>query len=110
MYDRQGKLVDRREFLKVKVKSLAAEARIIRKMEKKTRGGIREGLHLHRVLDVRKEARASHLAYGFIRGRTLAQMEQKSKTPPNWAAVERMCKRYGPANFSIDKFKAPNAP
>ena len=32
MYDEQGNIIDRREMLKVKVKTLAAEARIIRSM------------------------------------------------------------------------------
>jgi hypothetical protein len=35
MYDQAGNIVDRRELLKIKIKSLAEEARIIRKEEKK---------------------------------------------------------------------------
>ncbi len=100
MYDREQKLIDRREMLRVKVKSLAEEARIIRKEERRTFGRLRELLHHHRVWRVRMEARASHLAYGFIRGRTLEQMERIRHTEPDWDKVRSMCKRYGPAGYN----------
>jgi hypothetical protein len=64
--------------------SLAAEAKIIRRQEQKLvkrrrqlRAAGKEvsetsdvlvGLHTHRTLDVRREARAAHLAYGYLRG------------------------------------------
>ncbi len=86
-------------FLKIKLKSLAAEARIIHEQERKTKGaaynGVRESLHLHRVMDVRRETRATHLAYGFLRGRTWAQIESYSTSPPDWKRVEAMVKKYG---------------
>lgn len=76
-------------YLKVKIKSLAEEAKIIRAMEKKAtkrnwthvepRLGyefkIANGLHYHRTHDVRNEARASQLAYGFLRGKKYATLE-----------------------------------
>lgn len=123
---------DRRQLLKIKLKSLAAEAKIIRQAERKlalprvvntengqvvipnkftksdrdanpegvkvaaqnlrqmvrmrrakmrgepwydqNRAELRE-IRDHRVLNLRQEARATHLAYGFLRGRTYAQME-----------------------------------
>lgn len=117
-------MTDRRHLLKIKLKSLAAEAKIIRKAERalafppslpinhfskeerdknpdfikrsaveirrmkaaqrarfrsnpwygqnrETLSAIRE----HRVIDVREEARATHLAYGFVRGKTYQQIE-----------------------------------
>ncbi len=69
--------------LKIKIKSLAAESRIIRLEEKKWRGGhpMRISLWDHRVKAVRNEARAALLAYGFLRGRTYRQVEPHG-TPP----------------------------
>jgi hypothetical protein len=92
-------------FVKVKVASLAAEARIIRRMELslKRRGmkgdhPARFGLSQHRRTVVRKETRLSHLAYGFLKGRDYRQMEAKTYTPLNqtdWQRVERIIKTYG---------------
>jgi hypothetical protein len=82
-------------FLKVKIKSLCAEARIIRFEELKTRDDLRNSLRRHRVEDVRSESRATLLAYNFLRGKTLAQTEPNASTPPDWDRVERMVKKYG---------------
>lgn len=91
-------ILDRREMLRVKLKSLAEEARIIRREERRTWGQLREELHLHRVRDVRTEARATHLAYGFLRGRTLEQMEpgRVKLDPYLQGKVDAMLKKYGP--------------
>jgi len=83
-------------FLKIKLKSLEAEAKIIRKHEQRAIGQIRTDLHEHRVRVVRKEARSTHLAYGFLRGRSLSQIEANSNTKPDWDSVSRMVKKYGP--------------
>ena len=101
-----AQLVDRREMLRIKLKSLMAEARFIRKEELRTHGPLREELHDHRINTVRWEARATHLAYGIIRGLTREQMEPK-RAPlmgPADEAVEKallekvaaMVKKYGP--------------
>jgi hypothetical protein len=113
---------DQRHLLKIKIKSLAAEAKIIHKAERKLKitprldlaeiqaqlavlGDERKAarvirnlkakrraelrakpwftesqaklseLHLHRIHVVREEAYASHLAYGFIRGKTASEVE-----------------------------------
>lgn len=88
--------MDERTYLKVKIKSLAAEAKIIRLETKRAkRASIRDGLALHRKGAVRFEARHTHLAYGFLRGREYRQMEQKAHTPPDWDKVRRMIERYG---------------
>ena len=73
-------------FLKVKIKSLAAESKIIRLEERKTRyvdtEGIsyclREELYQHRVGDVRQETRSALLAYAYLRGRSLCSTEKTS--------------------------------
>jgi len=91
--------------LKVKSKSLAEEARIIRKEERKalnrfnnvhaTKEPNRDywewttqeqqaynayaSLHTHRTDDVRRESRATHLAIAFLKGRTYRSVERNSK-------------------------------
>ena len=84
-------------YLKIKCKSLAAEAQIIRAEERKFPGEhpIRYGLHEHRVLDVRRAARSSYIAYGFLKGMPYMQIESKAKKPPNWGEILTMIKKYG---------------
>lgn len=100
--DRQT-VLDRREMLRVKIKSLAEEAKIIRKEERRTHPGtLRNELREHRAGPLRLEARASHLAYGFIRGLTIEQMEPKRLPMPEHEhkalheRVATMVKKYGP--------------
>lgn len=87
-------------FLKMKLKSLAAEARIIRRQELKTRGPTwnltRESLHRHRIDVVRRASRETHLAYGFIRGRSYDSMERKCLVDPDFKAVATMVRKYAP--------------
>jgi hypothetical protein len=96
-------------YLKVKIKSLAAEASIIRHEEKKwkdrTKPGNKHepspiyfGLHEHRVYAVRREARVALLAYGFIRGREYRSIEAKNKHGrelPQTARIAELVTRYG---------------
>jgi hypothetical protein len=89
-------------YLKIKIMSLAAEARIIRaeqaRHRNRGRGGPSDvwwGLHHHRTRDVRSEARSASLAYGFLRGRALARIEQRTHTQPNWKRVEDLIRKYG---------------
>ena len=46
---KQDALIDRREMLRVNVKSLAEEARMVRREEARTHEQLRDELHLHRV-------------------------------------------------------------
>jgi len=82
-------------FLKVKVKSLAAEAAIIRMEEARSRGALRSSLRFHRQWDVRREQRASQLAYGYLRGIDRARIEPGAKTDPDWDRVRAMVRKYG---------------
>ena len=93
-------LLDRREMLRVKIKSLAEEARIIRREERATFGTLREELYRHRMDVVRSEARHAHLAYGFIRGLSYEQMEASTNQSPYWERVRQLIKKYGPKNFT----------
>jgi len=106
-------------YLKVKVKSLAAEAAAIRLERRKLRAkidhsktvkhlwkwrGIRQGLRDHDISVVRPEARIACLAYGFLRGRSYAEMEAKCYLRPDFEKVWRLVKKYG--DRSQDEFEA----
>ncbi len=66
--------------LRVNVKSLAAEAKIIRAECRKARDDELAGyLHSHRVNRLRHESRLSHLALAYIRGMEYRRVEQKAK-------------------------------
>lgn len=82
-------------YLKVKIKSLAEEAKIIRKEELKARGynpELRRGLYEHRIKPVGSESRAAFIAYGFLRGKKYSEIER----PVNkfglskWTYVDRI--------------------
>jgi hypothetical protein len=111
------------EYLQVKVQNLVDEAKDIRKREQKarwqaraTRGRekfalaerfttVNQGLHLHRVYDVRKEARSSHLAYGFLRGLKYHEMEVLAYDQPDWNRIERLVEKYSEADIRDTKQK-----
>lgn len=84
--------------LKIKVKHLAAEARIIRSEERKVTGWDRWHLQHHRKTVVRRAARDAQLAYGFARGRTYEQMEPHSDPhrQPHWREIRKMLEKYAP--------------
>lgn len=87
---------DFRRALRVKVKSLAEEARIIRREENlaKTPWEVLN-LREHRTGIVRRAMREALLAYGFIRGLAYGKMEAKANDPPDWKNVRSMVVRYG---------------
>ncbi len=83
--------------LKIKLKSLAAEAKIIRHEEqKRPQHKLREEMYLHRIHVVRVAARETAIAYGLLRGRTIEQIEKPNSKPYNKASVEKMLVKYGP--------------
>lgn len=100
MHDRNGNVKDRREMLRVKIKSLAGEARIIRHEETRVGGVLADELRMHRRGIVRQEARLTHLAYGIIRGRPVERIEQPKRPleKQEWDRVRQMISRYGPAD------------
>ena len=87
-------------YIKVKILSLAAEAKIIRKQEQKAREHgnryLRVGLAEHRRGIVRHEARHAQLAYGFLRGVPYKKMEPKCHPgcEPDFAKVKNSIERY----------------
>ncbi len=88
--------------LKIKVKSLAEEARIIRKEERKLHGLHRARLHDHRVTVVRDAARRSLVAYQFVRGRDWESCASRDlhTRKRDWPAVEKMIRKYGNPGLS----------
>lgn len=101
-------------FLKIKIKSLAAEAKIIKLEEQKWKPIRLKKVHEndnepnephpffwslrhHRLYEVRTECRAALLAYGYLRGRTYKQIENKSHdgSPPNMARVAELVRKFG---------------
>lgn len=86
-------------FLKVKIKSLTAEARIIRLEEGRSRGELRAALRSHRQWDVRREQRATQLAYGYLRGRARVTIEPGARSEPDWDRVTAMIKKYANARM-----------
>lgn len=109
--------------LKIKAKSLAEEGRIIRLEERKQgprhklveyrrpsgkvvlkrikvhdgHPDVRQSLREHRIRVVRPEARATHLAYGFLRGLGYRQVEKtvREDNEPNWSRVVQLVSKYG---------------
>lgn len=107
MERKDGTLADRREMLRVKLKSLATEAKYIRSEEDRRphTSLIRLELREHRIKPLRIESRATGLAYGFIKGYERSRIENKRHPMPEWVdkdllkKVEAMVKRYGPPGF-----------
>lgn len=64
---------------------------------------IYNGLHRHRVFDVREETRSSHLAYGFLKGNAYHDMEERAENEPNWEKIQRLVMRYGEGDPSLLK-------
>lgn len=89
---------DRKTHLRIKIKSLADEAQTIRDEANKTSGMEKWELNAHRTGVVRREARHSLLAYGFLRYRSYASMEAKCYEAPSWDKVRRIVKSFGIQN------------
>ena len=95
--------------LKIKLKHLGEESRIIKHQEQKMRGknwGAKSAyFREHRIHTVRPECRATHIAYGFLRGRTYEQVEGSRRDVIDtyyhaclWNRVTKMVKKYGDVN------------
>jgi len=81
--------------LRVNVKSLAAEAKFIRKELARSRKEIHSCLTTHRKIYVREEARVAQLALAAVRGKPYGVTEWNAKTEPDWGRVWRkVCKHH----------------
>jgi len=94
MHDRSRQLI-------VKIKSLADEARTIRREEERALGLRRPDLVLYRDLRahrrgiVRSVARHALLALAMIRGKPYARVEPGCASLPDWAEVRKVAERFG---------------
>lgn len=71
--------------------------RILRRIRNRQPGKQRpewQGMQHHRKVVIRKEARCSCLAYGFLRGRAYDQLEQSCHEQPDWKNVEAIVGRF----------------
>lgn len=100
-------------YLQVKICSLAEEAKIIRRKERRWKPRWRShqdqtffGLKSHRTCDVRREQRAALLAYGYLRGRTYLAIERSCDEAPNWTRVCEIALKFGPLAKKEDLLKA----
>jgi len=93
----------RKTHLKVKIKSLAAESKIIRLEELRSQDRqLKNSLYFHRVNAVRSESRTSQLAYAFLRGREYGDVEQKCSVAPDFVKIQSLVERFGACYDIID--------
>lgn len=99
-------------YLKVKIKSLAIEAQIIRKEENKCIAFCDEetyyGLIDHRKKHIRPISREANIAYGFLRGMPYHKIEVNPKTEPNWEAIDKNCMNFGDRAKIIERIPDSN--
>lgn len=114
--------MDRRVHLKVKIKSLAEEAKIIKQEARKLKAEAKKLDHAHGNPDLAKklrwqvislldhkdfpvanEARHSLLAYAILRGKPYCVAEQKCREDnrPSFKKVEEMARRFGATKEEI---------
>lgn len=93
-------IIDRREMLRIKLKSLVAEVRIIQQEEKRMPQLLRMEMQVHRKTVIREASRHAHLALGFLRGRSYGQLEAIHYSEPNWKKVEAMIYQYGGLSYT----------
>ena len=81
--------------LRVNIKSLAAEAKIIKQEIKKTPDQtIKNSLSCHRKTNLREEARVAHLSLACIRGVPYEVVESKAKTKPNFYKISKKIEKH----------------
>lgn len=94
--------------------TLAARSRILKRLAHKApHAELRKGFHNEAVHENRINARAAHIALGFLRGRKLSKMEMPyraldqghitsknlSRSFPNWEKVEKYVHEHGSTYF-----------
>lgn len=92
-------------YLRVKLKSLASEAKHIRLEEHKAKDAKEffelQALREHRIHKVRTTGRATLLAYQFLRGVPYAVCEQEDSRPFDITPVLTMIQKYGDRSFTL---------
>jgi len=112
-------LKERTVHLRIKIKSLVAESRIIRAEANRLKPFIakesdtnkkrplqnrRERLHNHRRDVVRVHTRLNLLAYGILRGIPYEVMEKKCFEKPYFPKISKIAKDFGAAEDQITKW------
>lgn len=99
----RGRVRIRRQLAKATDLTPTQRARLERKMQKPSERAMKAfwGLRWHRQYDVRSESRASHVAYGFLRGLDYKQIEGTAKSSSNWSRVEDLVKKYGEDDIRV---------
>lgn len=109
--------------LRIKIISLADEARHIRRWENRLKKAARGrgtgenperpelkeafwSLREHRQCVVSTEARYSILAHGFLRGKPYKVLEQRRYSDPYWVRVEEIARKFGGNAYDKDAFTA----
>jgi hypothetical protein len=79
--------------LRCNIKSLAAEAKIIRHETRRAGPLYRDPLAIHRRGRLREEARYAYLALGFLRGHKYREIERNAKELPSCDRVIEKLRR-----------------
>lgn len=94
--------------LRVNVKSLAAEAKIIRREERRAGYGYQHALQSHRRGRLREESRYAQLALAFVRGMGFKRVDSGLKPITLRRLVNKINKAFYPAdgvsNDTLDRF------
>ena len=99
----------RNAYLRVKLKSLAAEAKIIRTEELRAKDAkeffMLHSLREHRIHKVRTTSRATLLAYQFLRGVPYAVCEQLESKYLPLSPILLMIQKYGESGYTMQSLK-----
>lgn len=91
--------------IRVNIKSLTEEARIIRRETQRCGKEYKDMLHLHRTGRLREEARYALLTLAFLRGRKYKEVEQKCKVQPDDKRLGEKASRYISGNVRREVFE-----
>jgi len=80
---------------RINLKSLAAEAKFIRREIKKTKdNGQKNDLHLHKMNRLKPEARLANLAMGYLRGHKRSDIERSYKEDVSSVSLRNKLNKY----------------
>lgn len=103
--------------LKIAEYTIAQQTRLLKKLAKSKSKKQKNGYQSVGVSLLRREARAHHIALGFLRGRTMDEMElplralnqghisswKLTRTAPDWDRVEELVAKHGKKYFDSEQ-------
>lgn len=95
---------ERTVHLKIKIRSLADEAKSIRREANKSKGMAKWRLNDHRTSVVRDHARHNLLAYGILIGTPYKAMEGRCYRSPDFSRISTIAKRFGANEEAVAKW------